>query len=180
MKTFESTSDRITRESRAEGKAEGAVTLLHQALQRRFGAIPRATAARLAKASRADMNRWVERALRQEAIDAVSLHLLKVTKLSRRRLRTVFEQHIGGSSVKKFESTYDRITRESRAEGKAEGKAEGRAEGAAALLHQLLQRRFGPIPKATAARLAKASNADVSRWAARVLDAATLAEVFAD
>ena len=82
--------------------------------------------------------------------------------------------------MKKFQSTYDRITRESRAEGKAEGKAEGRAEGAATLLHQLLQRRFGAVPKATAARLAKASSADIDRWAKCVLDAATLAEVFAD
>ena len=116
----------------------------------------------------------------QEAFAAISSYILKVTKLGRRRLSIVFDQHIGGPSMKKFESTYDRITRESRAEGKAEGKAEGRAEGAAALLQQLLRRRFGAIPKATAARLAKASSADINRWAERVLDAATLADVFAD
>jgi hypothetical protein len=70
--------------------------------------------------------------------------------------------------MKKFQSTYDRITAESRADGKA------------TLLRKLLQRRFGAIPKAMATRIAKASSADIDRWAERVLDAATLADVLAD
>ena len=112
----------------------------------------------------------------QEAVVALSSYLLKVTKLGRRRLGVLFDQHIGAASMKKFESTYDRITRES----KAEGKAEGERDGAATLLLQLLHRRFGTVPKAVAERLAKASRPDIDRWADRVLDAETLATVFAD
>src|SRR5262245_55282257 len=105
----------------------------------------------------------------QEAFDALSSYILKVTTLSRRRLSIIFQQYIGASAMKKFQSTYDRITRESRAEGeakgmakgkaegwaegKAEGKAEGIAEGAATALLKLLQQRVGAIPKATAARI---------------------------
>jgi hypothetical protein len=104
----------------------------------------------------------------QEAFDALSSYILKVTTLSRRRLSIIFEKYIGATAMKKFQSTYDRITAESRADGKA------------TLLRKLLQRRFGAIPKAMATRIAKASSADIDRWAERVLDAATLADVLAD
>ena len=82
--------------------------------------------------------------------------------------------------MKKFESTYDRITRESEARGKAEGKAKGELTGAAKILLRQMQRRFGTVPKTTAARLAKARAVELDRWADRVLDAKSLAEVFAD
>jgi len=120
----------------------------------------------------------------QHAADALSSYLLKVTKLGARRLRIVFDQHIGAPAMKKFESTYDRITRESEAKGKAEGEAKGKAEGertgAAKVLVRQLRRRFGVVPETTAARIAAASAADVDRWTDRVLDAETLADVFTD
>ena len=78
--------------------------------------------------------------------------------------------------MKKFESTYDKITRES----EAKGKAEGELTGAAKLLLRQLRRRFGVLPKTTAARIAAAPAVDLDRWADRVLDAPTLADVFAD
>jgi len=119
----------------------------------------------------------------REAIDAVSSDLLKVTKLGRQKLRIVFDQHIGAGSMKKFVSTYERITRESEAKGEAKGKAEGKAEGLltgrAELLLRQLRRRFGSIPKATAARIAKGTIVDLDLWADRVLDAKTLTDVFA-
>ena len=108
----------------------------------------------------------------QHAADALSSYILKVTKLGARRLRIVFDQHIGTPAMKKFESTYDKITRES--------KAEGERTGAATLLQTLLRRRFGAIPEATMARIASGSRQDLDRWAERVLDAETLAAVFAD
>ena len=112
----------------------------------------------------------------QHAAFALSSYILKVTKLGARRLRIVFDQHIGAASMKKFESTYDRITRES----KAEGKAEGELTGGAKVLLRLLRRRFRTVPKTIAARLTAASAVDLDRWTDRVLDAETIAEVFAD
>jgi hypothetical protein len=114
----------------------------------------------------------------QQVADTLFSYLLKTTRLGKRRLRVVFEQHIGTASMTKFESTYDRITRESEARGVAKGVAKGERLGRARLLQQLLQKRFGPLPRAVAARIARASIADLARWADRVLDAETLTAVF--
>ena len=62
--------------------------------------------------------------------------------------------------------------------GKQEGKREGKQEGQAALLLMLLSQRFGPLSEDTRARLEQADAAQLERWAKRLLDAATLAEVF--
>jgi len=77
--------------------------------------------------------------------------------------------------MKKFVSTYERITRE----GEARGEAKGKVAGAARALSRLLRHRFGTIPKTTVACIAAGSLDDLYRWADRVLDAATLADVFA-
>ena len=138
----------------------------------------------------------------QEAIEALSSYFLKVTKLGQRRLRVIFEQHIGPESVKHFESTYDRITRESKAEGvaegkaegkvegkaegkvegkvegKAEGKVEGRAEGMAEALLRLVRKRFGNQPAEHEARIRNASLAELDRWTDRVLDVASATDLF--
>jgi hypothetical protein len=47
------------------------------------------------------------------------------------------------------------------------------------MLLRLLQKRFGAVPAATRKRVLAAAIADLDRWAERILDAATLAEVFA-
>lgn len=108
----------------------------------------------------------------QEAVAALSSYILKTTRLSRQRLRQVFAQHIGDASMKRFESTYERITRESKAEGKAEGRVE-------TLLRQIA-RRFGTATPATEARVRAASSAELDRWTDRILDASSLAELLAE
>ena len=65
-------------------------------------------------------------------------------------------------------------------QGLARGRMEGRAEGIAVLLSRQLNRRFGPLSAATTDRLAKAAPDQLERWAERVLDAATLDDVFAE
>ena len=65
-----------------------------------------------------------------------------------------------------------------RVEGKAEGKAEGRAEGKAETLLRLLQRRFGPVPQSTRARVAVGSASEIDVWFDALLDAHSLTEVF--
>lgn len=62
--------------------------------------------------------------------------------------------------------------------GREEGRQEGRQEGEAALLRRLLVHRFGTLPKALEARLAQASTAQLETWGDRVLEAATLEDVF--
>lgn len=73
----------------------------------------------------------------------------------------------------KFVSTAQQIRNEGRAEGKAEGKV--------ASLLRLITRRFGtPAAAAVVARLHNATNDDLDRWTDRILDATSLAELFAD
>jgi nucleotide-binding universal stress UspA family protein len=55
------------------------------------------------------------------------------------------------------------------------GKREGQREGQRALLKTQLEERFGSLPATVLTRLAKASDADLDRWARRILNAKTLA-----
>lgn len=65
--------------------------------------------------------------------------------------------------------------REGIEEGKEEGKQVGMQEGKRALLLEQLDRRFGPLPEATVKRVrALTSSEELSRLAARVLDAPSL------
>jgi hypothetical protein len=57
-------------------------------------------------------------------------------------------------------------------------REEGRGEGERAVLERQLRRRFGRLPPAISAQLGGASEADLEAWADRVLDAATLDDVF--
>ncbi|MEO6597722.1 MAG: DUF4351 domain-containing protein, partial [Planctomycetota bacterium] len=119
--------------------------------------------------------------------DAVSSYLLKVTKLSRRRLTGIFERNLGVPSMKRFVSTYEKITSESeargrrrgKAEGKAEGKTQGKAEGRAEILLLQLSKRFGAVPLGLRTRVAAATSRQLDRWAERLLDAESLDDVFA-
>jgi len=69
---------------------------------------------------------------------------------------------------------------EGKLKGKFEGIQIGKLEGEAALLERLIARRFGPITPSTRLRLDSATSSQLEAWAERILDARTLAEVFAD
>lgn len=73
-------------------------------------------------------------------------------------------------------STAERLRREGKAEGKAEGIAEGRAE----TILRMVTKRFGAVPEHLVARVRNGSPADLDRWTDRILDARSLAEVFAE
>jgi len=64
-------------------------------------------------------------------------------------------------------------------QGLQQGRQEGIQQGEVALLRRLLVRRFGSLPSWAAQRLEQASLEELERWADRVLDAPTLADVFA-
>jgi predicted transposase YdaD len=63
-------------------------------------------------------------------------------------------------------------------EGRREGRQEGILKGESALLIRLLERRFGALPGWARDRIASADIADLEEWSLRVLDAASLDEVF--
>ena len=65
-----------------------------------------------------------------------------------------------------------------RQEGRQQGRQEGILQGEAALLRRQLVRRFGALPSWAEQRLEQANLEELERWAERVLDASTLAEVF--
>jgi hypothetical protein len=58
-----------------------------------------------------------------------------------------------------------------------EALAEGKALGMNMVLHDLLETKFGPVPKWAADRMAKASPAQVERWVKKVLTVSTLEAV---
>jgi hypothetical protein len=51
-------------------------------------------------------------------------------------------------------------------------------EGHRTMLLRLLVRRFGALPEPVAARVATATPAELERWSDRILDAASLDDVF--
>jgi hypothetical protein len=63
-------------------------------------------------------------------------------------------------------------------EGYDKGREDGLETGRAMLLRQL-GRRFGVVPEPIAARVAAATPPELERWSDRVLDAASLDDVFA-
>jgi predicted transposase/invertase (TIGR01784 family) len=62
--------------------------------------------------------------------------------------------------------------------GKIEGKAEGKAEGERLVVARLLERRFGVLGAGAEEKLARATQVQLEMWADRLLDAATLDDVF--
>ncbi|MBK1633606.1 hypothetical protein CKO31_23245 [Thiohalocapsa halophila] len=80
-------------------------------------------------------------------------------------------QALKGAQAMRYITSVERI-------GRRIGWEEGKQEGEAALLVMLLSQRFGPLSEDTRARLEQADAAQLERWARRLLDAATLAEVF--
>ncbi|MDD5029020.1 MAG: DUF4351 domain-containing protein [Rhodoferax sp.] len=69
---------------------------------------------------------------------------------------------------------------EGQLEGMLKGKLEGKLEGQAKLLERLLTKRFGALPQSTLARLQSATADQLEHWADAILDAPTLAGVFAN
>lgn len=67
-----------------------------------------------------------------------------------------------------------------RNEGLRLGLKQGLQQGQIELLRNLLEHRFGPLPEAQRQRLTEGSTHDFERWSRALLDARTLADVFAN
>jgi len=88
-------------------------------------------------------------------------------------------QALEGAQTMRYITSVERIGRRiGWEEGQLAGKQEGKQEGEVALLAMLLSQRFGPLSEDTRAHLEQADAAQLERWAKRLLDAASLAEVF--
>ncbi len=80
----------------------------------------------------------------------------------------------------RYVTTFERFAEaKGRDEGRQEGRQEGLLEGQVTLLLSLLKRRFGDVPSTYLERLKTADLGQLSRWGERVLDAASLNDVFA-
>ncbi|NMG15025.1 DUF4351 domain-containing protein [Aromatoleum bremense] len=85
--------------------------------------------------------------------------------------------HIEGERKVRYVTSVERLTVE---RGMQQGMEKGRIEGEGTILRRLLTRRFGPLPQNVLDRLACAESRQLETWADRVINAASLDEVFAD
>jgi hypothetical protein len=107
----------------------------------------------------------------RDAVAKIAGYALAVVEVSPHDLRATFErllQRPEETIMSTLERTYQK------------GRAEGHAEGRAATILRQLQKRFGPLPAGTDGRVRRGSEAELTRWTDRILDARTLADVFAD
>jgi predicted transposase YdaD len=121
----------------------------------------------------------------EELFAAVIDYVQATTPLPLAIVQRVLQRRIPSSHMtKKFVSLAQQLRNEGRSEGRSEGRTEGRtegrAEGQANTLLRQITRRFGPPTDAIATRIRAASLDDLDRWTDRILDAPTLADVFAD
>jgi flagellar biosynthesis/type III secretory pathway protein FliH len=90
------------------------------------------------------------------------------------------------SLAERFDEWAKEHEQKGREEGREEGIEKGREEGIekgiekgeALLLQRLLVRRFGALPNEVVNQIATAASGQIETWGDRVLDAATLDEVF--
>lgn len=99
----------------------------------------------------------------QEAVRAISSYLLQTSRL---RVEVGMQRILNERAMTRRKSTYDQIVEEER------------AHGSASVVLRLLTRRFGPLPDGVEQRVRTAGSEDLDRWADRLLDAATIDEVF--
>ena len=102
----------------------------------------------------------------REAVAKIAWYCLYVGKIPAEDLRVTFER-ILERTEETIMSTAEMLRREGRVQGRVE------------VLLRLLTKRFGALSTETVARINAAAIPELDRWVERVLDAKTLAEVFA-
>ena len=117
---------------------------------------------------------------RQRVIDLFTIidWMLALPKPQERQVWQDIEQ-IERKAQMKYVTSVERLAIErGRKKWMAEGKLEGRLEGKLETLTRQLTRRFGPLPEWAAEQLRAATAEQFDLWADRVLDAASLTDVF--
>jgi hypothetical protein len=110
----------------------------------------------------------------REAIATIAWYCLKVTRVPARVLHATFER-----ILQRPENTMMTTAEKLRREGLKEGVARGRTQRGIELVLRQLTRRFGKLPADVVERIKTAKVGELDRWAVRLLDARTLAAVFA-
>ncbi len=122
----------------------------------------------------ADLLRAVDRdegpPMGRDAIDKIGWYCLHVTQIPAEELHVTFER-ILQRPEETIMSTAERLKRE--------GEARGEARRHVEIILRQLTRRFGALPTATIDRVRAATLPELDLWTDRVLDANTLADVFA-
>ena len=113
---------------------------------------------------------------RQRVIDLFTVidWMLTLPKLQEQQVWQDIEQ-IERKADMKYVTSVERLAIE---RGRAKGMADGRIEGKLETLSRLLTRRFGPLPDWASAQLKTATAEHLDLWADRVLDAASLTDIF--
>ena len=117
---------------------------------------------------------------RQRVIDLFTIidWMLALPKPQERQVWQDIEQ-IERKAQMKYVTSVERLAIErGLAKGVAEGRQVGRLEGKLETLTRQLTRRFGPLPEWAAQQLKAATAEQFDLWADRVLDAASLTDVF--
>jgi hypothetical protein len=120
------------------------------------------------------VDRDVDPPLGRDAIAKIASYALTVVEVAPRELHETFERLLErpeDTIMGTLEHTYQK--------GRAEGRLEGRAEGRAETILLQLAKRFGPLPPDVPQRVRAGTDAELERWADRLLDARSLPDVFA-
>jgi hypothetical protein len=101
----------------------------------------------------------------RDVLGIVLRYILETSRADPAEVRRLLARQLGREAAEEIMTTAEMLQREGEARGKRE------------MLVRLLRRRFGDLPASSAARIDKASVADLNRWGDRVLTAESLAEV---
>ena len=103
-----------------------------------------------------------------------------MTTLAERWKAEAFAEGLEQGLARGVEQGLARGVEQGLARGVEQGLARGQAAGARQILRRLLELKFGAVSEETEARLEAASEAQLERWAGRVLTANSVAEVMSD
>lgn len=106
----------------------------------------------------------------RDAVAEVGWYFLAVTEIPPEDLHATFQSNLQRPE-ETIMSTAEKLIREGRAKGRAEGRAE--------TILRVLVKRFGPLPADIGERVQSATLPELDRWTDRMVDARTLADVFA-
>jgi flagellar biosynthesis/type III secretory pathway protein FliH len=175
-------------QGREYGATHGQRAFLLRLLTMRFGSLSEIVIARIRKASSYDIEYWTALMLddiafgSEESSAAVELApiLDPETLEAMRTYRLKLEQEI----IEKIIAEAARQATEAAQQdafdrGVEQGFDRGFVAVQRGLLRDLLARRFGSVPAAIDARLEEAGADEIERWTQRIIDAASLDEVFA-
>lgn len=109
-----------------------------------------------------------------DALDAFAEYLLATTDVSFETLHMAFSKNLQHPDTSLM-TTAQRLRRE----GLEQGLTQGLTQGQSLTLVRLLIRRFGELPADRRQQVAAASQTELDRWTDRLLDANSLADVFA-